>query len=132
MTLGSVTASNLGVVDGATYAIPSNAMVVFAVHTSGATTSVTYGAVGGPAGSLEPSLIPPANDSCVDSDYTTSQYTYWQPVQSLVSQQVTSATEWFETGTLVFRDTTANSPRGNFYYNCAEDVPGGEPGIAIP
>jgi len=132
LTLGSVTVSNLGVVDGAVYAVPGNAMVVFAVHTSGATTTVTYGAIGGPAGSLEPSLIPPANDSCVDSDYTTSQYTYWQPVQSLVSQQVAGAAEWFETGTLVFRDTATDSPRGNFYYNCAEDIPGGEPGIAIP
>jgi hypothetical protein len=132
MTLGSVTTSNLGVAEGYPYAVPGNAMAVFAVRTSGAMTSITYGAIGGPAGSLEPSLIPPANDSCIDSDYTTSRQTYWQPVRALVSQQVTGQGEWFETGTLVFRGTPADRPGGNFFYDCAEDTPVGEPGLAIP
>jgi hypothetical protein len=114
--LGSVTVPNLGVVDAAGTGF-DNAMVIFAAHTSGAATAVTYGAIGGVD---DLSLIPPADDACIDSDSTTSQATYWQPVRALVSQQITGKQEWFSTGTLVFHGTRANSPQGTFFYDCAE------------
>ncbi len=115
--LGSVTVASLGVVDGTSYAL-GNAMVIFAAHTSGAITTLTFGAIGG---TDDDSLIPPANHACIDSDSTTSQHTYWQPVRALVSQQVNGKHEWFTVGTLVFRGTPANSPQGSFFYDCAED-----------
>jgi hypothetical protein len=114
--LGSVTVSNLGVVDAASTGF-DNAMVIFAAHTSGATTTVTYGAIGGVD---DLSLFPPSDDACIDSDSTTSQATYWQPVRALVSQQITGKRGWFSTGTLVFHGTRANSPQGTFFYDCAE------------
>lgn len=131
LPLGSVTTRNVGVADGYPYAVPGNAMVVFAVRASAGTTTVTFGAIGGPHGSLVASLIPPADDACIDSDYTTSQHTYWQPVKALVSQQVTGSAEWLETGTLVFRGSAAVTPRGIFYYDCAEDTTQWEPGFGL-
>jgi DnaJ-like protein len=127
MTLGTVAVGNLGVVDGAADSDPGSATVVFAVHTSGATTTVTYGAIG-----QAPSVTPPADDSCVASGLSTGQPTYLQPVQSLVSQQVTGAAEWLETGTLVFRGISATSQQGYFHYNCTAGIADGEPGIAVP
>ena len=127
VTLGTVTVGNLGVVDGATDSDPGSATVVFAIHTSGATTTVSYGAIG-----QAPSLTPPADDSCVASGPATGQATYRQPVQSLVSQHVTGADEWLETGTLVFRGTAATSQQGYFHYNCTAGIADGEPGTAVP
>jgi DnaJ domain len=130
VTLGTVTVKNLGVLAGARAAVPGNAMVVFAVSTSGATTTVSYSAIG-PGSSVEPSLTSPAADSCV---YTgeTGQSAYRKPEQSLISQRVTGTAEWLETGTLVFHGLSASSRRGDFYYNCAHDIPVGETGISIP
>jgi molecular chaperone DnaJ len=125
--LGTVAVGNLGVVDGATDSDPGSATVVFATRTSGATTTVTYGAIG-----QAPSLTPPADDSCVASGLATSQPAYRQPVQSLVSQHVTGADEWLETGTLVFRGIVATSQQGYFHYNCTAGIADGEPGIAVP
>jgi DnaJ-like protein len=132
VTLGSVTTRNLGVEDGAPAALSGNAMVVFAVHTSGAATTVSYGAIGAEDGD---SLTPPGNGSCVGNGATGGQTRYWQPARALVSQRVTGKREWFETGTLVFRETGAGSPRGTFYYDCADNsVPGmpGMPGVRVP
>jgi molecular chaperone DnaJ len=125
--LGTVAVGNLGVVDGATDSDPGSATVVFATRTSGATTTVTYGAIG-----QAPSLTPPADDSCVASGLATGQPAYRQPVQSLVSQHVTGADEWLETGTLVFRGIAASSQQGYFHYNCTAGIADGEPGIAVP
>jgi hypothetical protein len=100
---------------------------VFAIRTSSTTTTVTYGTIG-----QAPSLTPPADDSCVASGLAAGQPAYWQPVQSLVSQQVTGADEWLETGTLVFRGIAATSQQGYFHYNCTAGVADGEPGIAVP
>jgi hypothetical protein len=125
--LGTVAVGNLGVVDGATDSDPGSATVVFAVRTSGATMTVTYGAIG-----QAPSLTPPADDSCVAGGLATGQPAYRQPVRSLVSQQVTGADEWLETGTLVFRGIAATSQQGYFHYNCTVGIADGEPGIAVP
>jgi molecular chaperone DnaJ len=127
MTLGTVTVGNLGVVDGATDSDPGSATVVFAIRTSGATTMVTYGTIG-----QAPALTPPADDACVASGLTAGQATYWQPVQSLVSRQVSGADEWLETGTLVFRGIAATSQQRYFHYNCTAGIADGEPGIAVP
>ena len=127
VTLGTVTVSNLGVVAGATDPDPGSATVVFAIRTSGATTTVSYGAIG-----QAPSLTPPADDSCVASGLSTGQPTFWQPVRSLVSQHVTGADEWLETGTLVFRGIAATGQQGYFHYNCTAGIADGEPGIAVP
>lgn len=114
--LGSVTVPNLGVVDAAGTDF-DNAMVIFAARTSGATTTVTYGAIGGVD---DLSLNPPSDAACIDGDSATGQETYWQPVRALVSQQITGKREWSSTGTLVFHGTRANSPQGTFFYDCAE------------
>jgi hypothetical protein len=127
VTLGTVTVGNLGVVAGATDSDPGSATVVFTIRTSGATTTVTYGAIG-----QAPSLTPPADDSCVASGLATGQPAYRQPVQSLVSQHVTGADEWLETGTLVFRGIAAAGQQGYFHYNCTAGIADGEPGIAVP
>jgi molecular chaperone DnaJ len=127
VTLGTVAVGNLGVADGASDSDPGSATVVFAIRTSGATTTVTYGTIG-----QAPSLTPPADDACVASGVATGQATYWQPVQSLVSQRVTGAEEWLETGTLVFRGIAATGQQGYFHYNCTAGIADGEPGIAVP
>jgi len=81
---------------------------------------------------LRPSATKPAIGNTRSTDQPVEEFTSWQPVQSLVSQQVTGAAEWFETGTLVFGAIPADSQQTSFYYNCAEDNPGGQPGIAVP
>jgi hypothetical protein len=129
VTLGTVTTSNLGVLDGDAGSDPGNAMMVFAVQTSGATTTVSYGAIG-QAGTA--SFTPPANDSCIHPGSPNSRFSYSLPVQSLVSQQVIGAAEWFETGTLVFHGSTADGQQTSLYYNCAEATPSGQPGVAVP
>ena len=126
LILGSVTIPNLGVTTG----LIENAMVVLGAHTSGDVTTVTYGAVGNRNFG---SLNPPADDACIDSGGTPDTTTYWQPVQDLVSQQVNGRREWFRTGTLVFRDSHGQRPRGYFYYNCGQDsTPHQLSGIAVP
>jgi hypothetical protein len=125
LVLGSVTVPTLGVAGG----IIDNAMVVFSEHASGGVTTVTYGAIGNNDGS---SLNPPADDACIDGGGKGSEVTFWQPVSDLVSQQVNGRQEWFGTGTLVFRDSQGQSPRGRFFYDCAEDVPNGLSGITVP
>jgi DnaJ domain len=125
--LGTVAVGNLGVVEGATDSDPGSATVVFTMSAAGATTTVTYGAIG-----QAPPLIPPADGACVASSSAGGQPDYGHPAQSLVGQQVTGAAEWLETGTLVFRDIEAASRPGYFHYNCAADLAHGEPGIAVP
>jgi hypothetical protein len=125
--LGTVAVGSLGVVDGATDSDPGSATVVFTIHTAGATTMVTYGAIG-----QAPPLTPPADGACIASSSTAGQPAYWQPVQSLVGQQVTGAAEWLETGTLVFGGIGATSQQGHFHYNCDAGIADGEPGIAVP
>jgi DnaJ domain len=127
MTLGTVAVGNLGVVDGASDSDPGSTTVVFTVRTSDATTTVTYGAIG-----QAPSLTPPADGACIASSSAAGQPAYRQPVQSLVSQQVTGADEWLETGTLVFRGIAAAGQPGYFHYNCTAGIADGEPGIAVP
>jgi DnaJ domain len=127
VTLGTVAVGNLGVVGGATESDPGSATVVFTIQTSDATTTVTYGAIG-----QAPVLTPPADAACVASGAAPGPPTYWQPVQSLVSQRVTGAAEWLETGTLVFRGIVASSQPGYFHYNCLAGIADGEPGIAVP
>jgi len=131
MTLGTVTAGNLGVLDGATGSDPGNAMVVFAIHTSGATTTVTYGAVG-QAPATELSGTPPADDACVDSGQGSGLLTYWHPSKSLVSHQVAGTAEWLETGILVFDGVTDSRQGSYFHYDCADDLASDAPGIAVP
>jgi hypothetical protein len=132
MTLGTVTTGNLGVLNGTAGSDAGSAMVVFGIHTSGTTISVTYGAIGR-ANSVELSRTPPADSSCVDRGAATGPPTYRQPVQSLVSQQAAGPAEWLQTGTLVFHDVIANDQPGSyFHYDCAADVVDGAPGIAVP
>jgi len=67
---------------------------------------------------------------CVDNGNLTGQARPWQPVRDLVAEQAdgnADSSEWFQTGTLVFR----GNPQGTFYYDCAQDIPGGEPGLGI-
>jgi hypothetical protein len=127
MTLGTVAVGNLGVVDGAAVSDPGSTTIVFTVRTSGATTTVTYGAIG-----QAPSLTPPADGACIATRSAAGQPAYRPPVQSLVSQQVTGAAEWLETGTLVFRGIAAAAQQGYFHYNCTAGLADGEPGIAVP
>jgi hypothetical protein len=129
--LGTVTVKNLGVLAGAKEAVPGNAMVVFAVSTSGATTTVSYSAVG-PGSSAEPSLASPAADSCVYDGGEAGRPADWKPEQTLISQRVSGTAEWLETGTLVFRGISASGRRGDFYDNCTHGIPVGEAGIAVP
>ena len=132
MTLGTVTTANLGVLNGTAGADAGSAMVVFGIHTSGTTTSVTYGAIGR-ANSAELSRTPPADGTCVDRGAATGPPSYRQPVQSLVSQQAAGPDEWLQTGTLVFHGVIANDRPGSyFHYDCAADVVDGAPGIAVP
>jgi hypothetical protein len=124
--LGSVTVPHLGV----DFGIYDNAMVVFAARTTGGVTTVTYGAVGDDEFD---SLNPPADDACVDGGGPLNTATFWQPVRDLVSQRVNGTQEWLSTGTLVFRDSREQSPRGRFYYNCDQDTRLGPPsGIIVP
>ncbi|MGH3210280.1 MAG: hypothetical protein ACRDNO_21260, partial [Trebonia sp.] len=105
---------------------------VFGIQTSGATTTVTYGAIGR-ASSVALSRTPPVDDSCVDSVAAAGPPSFSWPVQSLVSQQVAGPAEWLATGTLVFHDVTANEQQGSyFHYDCAADVVDGVLGIAVP
>jgi hypothetical protein len=106
----------------------SNVMVIFAAQTTGATTTVTYGAVG----ASDDSPVPSDDDACIDADVRAGQHTYWQPVRALVSQQLAGKDGWFSLGTLVFHGTGGNSPRGSFYYDCATDGVLLDPGIPVP
>jgi hypothetical protein len=126
LPLGTVTVPNLGVVNGDGGF--DNAMVIFASQTSGAVTTVTYGAIGA---RYDP-LIPSDDDACIDADVRTGPDNYWQPVRVLVGQQITGSDEWLSLGTLVFRGTSANSPQGSFFYDCATDTELGPPGIPVP
>jgi DnaJ domain len=126
LPLGTVTVPNLGVVNGDGGF--DNAMVIFASQTSGAVTTVTYGAIG----ARSDSLVPSDDDACIDADVRTGPDNYWQPVRVLVGQQITSREEWLSLGTLVFRGTSANSPQGSFFYNCATDTELGPLGILVP
>jgi hypothetical protein len=126
LPLGTVSIPSLGVMEGAGGF--SNVMVIFAAQTTGATTTVTYGAVG----ASDDSPVPSDDDACIDADVRAGQDTYWQPVRALVSQQLAGKDGWFSLGTLVFHGTGGNSPRGSFYYDCATDGVLLDPGIPVP
>ena len=122
--LGSVTAGNLGVID-----LDHDAMVIFAAHTSGGVTTVSYGAVG----DSTDDRYPPADEACIDNGVAGSGQVVWQPVQDQVSQQVTSTHQWLRTGTMVFRDHHGRSPRGGFFFDCELDTPDEAPAdVTIP
>jgi hypothetical protein len=53
-------------------------------------------------------------------------------VRVLVGQQITGSDEWLSLGTLVFRGTSANSPQGSLFYDCATDAELGPLGILVP
>jgi hypothetical protein len=126
ITLGTLTVPGLGVISSF---YPTDAMVVFGAHTSGNVTTVTYGAVGENRDGIRK---PPADYTCIDGGGTPGAAAYWQPVRDLVSQQVNGERERFSTGTLIFRDSTGQSPRGTFYSSCAMDTSLFQLGITVP
>lgn len=126
ITLGTLTVPGLGVISSL---YPTDAMVVFSAHTSGNVTTVTYGAVGGNRDGIRK---PPADYTCIDGGGAPGAAAYWQPVRDLVSQQVSGAQERFSIGTLVFRDSHGQSPRGTFYSSCALNTSLFQLGITVP
>jgi hypothetical protein len=126
LPLGTVSIPSQGVVEGV--GSFRNAMVIFAAQTSGATTTVTYGAFG----ASDDSPVPSDDDACIDADVRSSPDTYWQPVRVVVSRQLAGKDGWFSLGTLVFHGTGGNSPQGSFYYDCATDGVLLDPGIPVP